>query len=83
MVALRRALARTFSLSLDQQFQMLKGNATIDGKEVPVTDARLNGAEIVFTVALDGKPTTFEGKVEGDRIEGKAGDRGWSATKKG
>lgn len=74
---------RTFSLSLDQQFQMLKGNATIDGKEVPVTDARLNGAEIVFTVALDGKPTTFEGKVEGDRIEGKAGDRDWSATKKG
>ena len=74
---------QTFSLSLDQKFQTLKGSATVNGKEMPVTNGKLKGADIAFTVEIDGKPTTFEGKVESDRIEGKTGDRDWSATKKG
>lgn len=79
--------AQTFGVKFDQHFQMLSGTASIDGKQVPVRNGRLNGAEIVFTVDIDGKPATYHGKVAGDRIEGMAGPtanrRNWNAARKG
>ena len=73
---------QTFDLKLDQRFQMFTGTATVGGKDVTVKDGKLNGAQIVFTLDLNGKPVTFEGKVSGDIIEGTAGKREWSAAKK-
>ena len=51
-------------------------------------DARLNGANIAFTVSDSaGKPLRFSGTVNGDTIEGTAqmsgsGERRWSARRK-
>lgn len=77
--------AQSFTLDLEQQFQQVKGNATIDGKSVPVTNGKLDGDQIVFTVALGGKPATFQGKVNGDKIEATSGptatQKDWSATR--
>ena len=76
---------RSFTVDIDQEFQMLKGNATIDGKEIPLTNAKLNGAGIVFTLDVGGKPQTFQGKVDGDKMQGTDGptatQKGWSATR--
>jgi len=79
--------AQTFDLKLSQRFQMLSGTATVGGKQTPVKNGKLNGTEIVFTVDIDGKPTTYQGRISGDKIEGAAGTaankRDWSAAKKG
>jgi hypothetical protein len=79
--------AQTFNLKLNQRFQMLTGNASIAGKDVPVKGGRLNGTQITFSVDTNGKPVTYYGKVDGNRIEAVAGPRGdkrdWSAAKKG
>jgi len=79
--------AQTFDLKLNQRFQMLTGTATVGGKPLPVKNGKINGTQIVFTVDIDGKPATYQGKISGDRIEGIAGaaanKRDWSAAKKG
>jgi SAM-dependent methyltransferase len=61
------------TLSLKQQFQMVGGQAEINGKSVNVTGGRLKGADITFTV--DGK--TYTGKVNGNVIQGA----NWKASK--
>jgi precorrin-6B methylase 2 len=61
------------TLSLKQQYQMVGGQAEINGKSANVTGGRLKGAEITFTV--DGK--TYTGKVDGNTIQGA----GWKATR--
>lgn len=75
----------SFTLDIDQNFQRLNGSATIGGRKVPITNAKLNGTEIVFTVEIDGKPATFQGKIDGGRIQGMAGpvatSSNWSATR--
>lgn len=68
---------RVIALDLSQTFQHVKGTATVDGKSVAVTDGKLDGANIEFTVEIDGKPVKYEGKVEGDGISGK----NWTAKK--
>ena len=77
--------AQSFTLDIDQRFQEVKGTATIDGKSVPITNGKLNGDEIVFTVDLGGKPATFHGRVNGDKIEAMSGptatQKDWSATR--
>jgi predicted O-methyltransferase YrrM len=79
--------AQTFNVKFNQRFQMLMGNANVGGKELPVKNGKLDGAQISFTLDLNGKPATFVGKVDGNRIESAAGPRGqkreWSADKKG
>lgn len=76
---------RTFTLDLEQNVQKLSGRANVDGKSVVVTNAKMNGEEIVFTVELDGKPATYHGKVGGKGIEAMSGptatQKGWSATR--
>jgi SAM-dependent methyltransferase len=76
---------RSFTLDIKQRFQMLSGNATIGGKTVPLVNAKMTGAEIAFTLDIDGKPETFHGKVSGNRIVAMGGPpatrSNWSATK--
>lgn len=69
-------------LVLQQSFQMLAGTLKRDGNEAPITDAKMNGTEIVFTAG----GRRFTGKVENGRIEGQSqatdgGDQAWSATR--
>src|SRR5262245_43739546 len=53
-------------LLLNQQFQMVTGVVTANGKSVPLTGGKLRGDQIAFTVG----GVEYTGKVSGDRIEG-------------
>lgn len=69
-------------LALTQQVTSISGEAVLDGRTVPLADARLVGDEISFGLA--GREARFRGKVRGKRIEGtvETGVRRapWSAT---
>ena len=68
-------------LELTQQVSHVSGRALIDGRAVPLADARLVGDELTFS--LPGRKTTFRGRVSGTRIEGTVDSGGvrapWSA----
>jgi precorrin-6B methylase 2 len=68
------------TLEVEQTFQ--QGKATLDtGKGAqPVRDFKIEGARVTFTVDAGGTPTTLQGRVEGDTIEGLAGAGGTTAT---
>jgi SAM-dependent methyltransferase len=65
---------RKFGVVLRQEYQNLKGEASVDGKAAKLTAAPLSGATISFTIEGLGK---FTGKADGDKIEGD----GWSAVR--
>lgn len=73
------------SVLLQQRFQMIEGTATVNGRSVPLQNARLRGDAIEFTVALDGgKPMLFRGRVNGNKIEPRAeagAMSNWSAVR--
>jgi hypothetical protein len=60
------------SLALKQQFQSLDGTATVGGRPVKLTLARVRGEEVSFTLPVDAKGTVgrFNGRVRGAGIEG-------------
>ena len=58
--------AESFGLTLEQNYQYLKGTAHIAGKAVEVTQGRLTGADISLTLA-DGRK--YRGRVSGHRME--------------
>jgi hypothetical protein len=67
-------------LSLSQNFQMLTGTFTADGKPTPITNGRLNGTEIRFDVG----ETRYTGQVESDSMRGEvtgSATGSWTATK--
>jgi len=65
-------------LRLTQTYQFLEGDLVQGGKTLPVTEARMNGSEIVFTV--DGK--RYTGQVNGNAISGTIQGGGkWSAKR--
>jgi hypothetical protein len=64
-------------LKLQQRYQVLNGTAVIGGKEVPITDGKLTGAEITFTAG----GTKYTGKVDGNAMEGDAGGKPFKATR--
>ncbi|MDQ8031119.1 MAG: class I SAM-dependent methyltransferase [Bordetella sp.] len=65
-------------LALSQQFQMLEGTLTEGGKATPISNARLDGANIEFTVAQ----ARYVGKVEGNAMSGTIdGGGSWRATR--
>jgi precorrin-6B methylase 2 len=76
---------QSFTVEIEQEFQELKGRATIGGRAVPLVNAKMNGDQIVFTVEIGGKLETFEGKASGDKMEATSGPvatkREWSATR--
>jgi hypothetical protein len=55
-------------LELTQQVTSVAGRAVLDGKAVPLADARLVGDEISFS--LPGRDAAFRGTVRGRTIEG-------------
>jgi protein-L-isoaspartate O-methyltransferase len=72
-------------IELQQNFQMIEGTATADGRTVPLQNATLRGDAIEFTATLDdGKPMLFRGRVDGDTMEPRAeagAMTGWSAVR--
>ncbi|TCR64274.1 methyltransferase domain-containing protein [Bosea sp. BK604] len=69
-------------LVLQQDFQMLAGTLKRGGNEMSITDAKMNGTEIVFTAG----GRRFTGKLEGGRFEGQSqaadgGNQAWSAVR--
>jgi hypothetical protein len=65
---------RTYQLTLDQKFQVVSGTARVDGRDTPIQNARLRGADIAFsfTAPVDGAPAKheFSGTVDGETIVG-------------
>jgi len=65
-------------LKLTQTFQMLEGELVERGKAVPISAAKMNGAEISFTAG--GK--VYTGRVDGNAIKGSIqGGGSWTASK--
>jgi hypothetical protein len=71
--------ARKFTVNIQQRYQEITGTADIGGKPVPLRDASLTGADIGFSVDIDGMPQRFQGIVNGDRIDGRRNE--WRATR--
>ena len=67
---------------LKQQVTSVSGNARVDGKEIPLEDAKLKGDQLTFRLA--GRKTVFAGTVKGSGIEGTVEAGGiksvWSAS---
>ena len=76
-----------YELDLQQEYQMLRGSAAIQGKRSPVIAARLRGADIRFTfIDRNGGPRNFSGRIAGDAMEGASRTHGqpelpWSARR--
>jgi precorrin-6B methylase 2 len=68
---------RKIALDLQNEFTVLTGSATVDGKKAEIRDGKIKGTKITFTVDIDGKPVTFEGTSDGTSINGT----GWTAKK--
>jgi len=73
-------------LQLSQAFQNVSGTLNTGGAETAITNAKLTGDKISFTVEQKaGEPMTFNGQVSGSTIKGTikdaAGTRDWQATR--
>ena len=71
------------SLTLTQQFQMISGTLGSAGRQTPITEGKLRGDQITFMAGA----AKYEGRVNGNRIEGTlvSGGRSssWDATRSG
>ena len=54
-------------LTLEQKFQVISGELSAAGRKTAVSNGRLNGEQITFTVG----GTTYTGRVKGDTMEGR------------
>ena len=66
-------------LKLTQTYQMLSGTLTRGGNTLPISDARMNGAEITFVAG----GLRYAGRVVDNTMSGTAGSETWSATRSG
>lgn len=64
-------------LMLEQKFQMVSGTLLSRGASTPITNGRLRGDQISFTVA----GTQYAGHVTGDRMYGNVRGNTWSAIR--
>jgi precorrin-6B methylase 2 len=75
---------REFSLAIEQQFQEIKGNATVGGQTMPLRNATLRGDRVEFALDFGGKePERFRGRITDDVIESDPADKAapWHATR--
>jgi hypothetical protein len=67
------------ALTLKQQLTRVSGSLRLDGRDIPLEDARLRGEHLMFR--LPGHKGEFSGTVKGGVIEGTLdGKAPWSAT---
>jgi hypothetical protein len=72
---------RSVEITLKQRFQELQGAARVDGRTVPLRDARLRGSQIEFTADIGGRSMRFRGIVDGRRMQGNEPGAEWQATR--
>jgi hypothetical protein len=73
----------------EQQFQQVSGTATISEHRVELTDVRLRGDRLIFTVPADAArgALRYAGRVAGDSaggtlsVDGNAAPRAWRAMR--
>jgi precorrin-6B methylase 2 len=69
------------SLTLAQSYQVVSGSMTSGGSVVPISDGRMRGEEITFTIG----GSRYTGRVNGNAIEGTVTSGGrtsnWKATR--
>ncbi len=71
-----RETGTDFSLNLKQRFQEIEGDAVIEGRSVPLRNARVQGDRIEFEVAREnGEVRRYEGRLAEKQIDGN----GWQA----
>jgi hypothetical protein len=90
-----RGKPQTYAVTLSQTFQMVSGSVAVNGRAVPLQNAKLAGDELSFsfTAELGSGPVKheFRGRVTGDHIDGAASLSGgraqaryeWSAGRAG
>ncbi len=65
---------QAYAITLHQTFQMVSGNASVNGRNAPLQNVKLSGDELSFTFTADlgAGPVKhdFRGKVAGDRLSG-------------
>ena len=66
-------------LHLEQTFQQLEGTLTQSGKTAPISAAKMNGTEIVFTAA----GRQYRGQSNGKTMSGDVDGKPWSAVRLG
>ncbi|HUQ76415.1 MAG TPA: methyltransferase domain-containing protein [Burkholderiales bacterium] len=67
------------TLQLKQQLTRISGSLRVDGKDVPLEDAKLRGDKLTFKLA--GRKGEFSGVVKGNAIEGTVdGKSPWTAA---
>jgi hypothetical protein len=67
------ASARQHTVTMEQRYQELTGTATIDGRSTSITNGRVRGRQVRFSVPGEGGAggaMTFEGALQGDVIAG-------------
>jgi hypothetical protein len=67
--------ARNYQVSLDQQFQEVSGSASVDGQPAELSDARLEGDQLSFSIRPDGgEPVDFQARFEDGQLVGQSGE---------
>jgi hypothetical protein len=62
---------RSYELAVNQFFQQIDGTLTVDGKTVPIENAKLNGEQLSFVAKLDARGASeFSGRIVNNSIEG-------------
>lgn len=62
---------RDFALALKQRYQEIDGEAEIDGRQVPLENARMEGERITFELrGENGETRRYQGRLAEERIEG-------------
>lgn len=65
------AAPRSYELVLDQFFQKIEGTLTVEGKTVPIENAKLTGDQVSFSAKVDpAAPSEFSGRVINNGVEG-------------
>jgi phospholipid N-methyltransferase len=75
-----------YDLTLQQSYQRLMGSAEGRGGKASLLEPKIHGTELSFLMLLGADHRRFTGRVDGDRIEGKADFGGgrivrWRATR--
>jgi hypothetical protein len=73
---------RTFTVQINQAFQMIEGTARIGDSRLPLRETALRGNVIRFVIdAPDGEPLRLHGLVDGTRMAAAPGTRPWQAER--
>ncbi len=72
-----------FEMAVAQNFQIISGSASVDGRTLTLSKARLSGENVAFALAdaSDGARYEFSGRIVGNNISGSVAVRGATAQR--